>query len=211
MIVVTSFLEIPNYYIAWSCPIVFTQGNSFLWQLCLVPLEPSPHADAGLRLLSPSSCLDKGLYVQTQLVCQILLSYCSSGQNIGVAKKKLKRKSGLQNQKQHLLPPHPASKNLGVSHILQAPQPAFFFFFAVVIQSLSHVQLFATPWTAARRASLSFTIFWSLLKLMSIESGMSSNHFILLLLPPIFPSIRVFSNESALLIRQAKYWSFTSH
>ena len=70
---------------------------------------------------------------------------------------------------------------------------------------LSHVWLFATPWTAARQASLSFTIFWSLLQLMSIKSVMSSNHLILchplLLLPEIFPSIRVFSNELALHIR----------
>ena len=71
-------------------------------------------------------------------------------------------------------------------------------------QSLSHVQLFATPWTAARQASLSITNSWSLLKFMSIESVMPSKHLILchpLLPPPIFPSIRVFSNESALCIR----------
>ena len=71
-----------------------------------------------------------------------------------------------------------------------------------VIQSLSCIWLFVTPWTAAHQASLSFTISWSLLKLMSIESVMPSNHLILchplLLLPSIFPSIRVFSNESAL-------------
>ena len=70
-----------------------------------------------------------------------------------------------------------------------------------------------TPWTAARKSSLSITNSWSLLKLMSIESVMPSNHFILchpfLLLPPIFPSIRVFSNESALHIRWPKYWSFS--
>ena len=76
-----------------------------------------------------------------------------------------------------------------------------------------HVQLFATPWTAARLASLSITNSWSLPKLMSIESVMPSNHLILccpLLLPPsIFPSIRVFSNESALPIRWPKYWSFS--
>ena len=69
-----------------------------------------------------------------------------------------------------------------------------------VVQLLSHVRLFATPWTVARQASLSFTIFQSLLKLRSIESVMPSNHLILcrplLLLPSIFPSIRVFSNES---------------
>ena len=81
------------------------------------------------------------------------------------------------------------------------------------VQSLSRVQLFVTPWTAAHQASLSFTISWSLLKLMSIESVMPSNHIILccplLLLPSIFPSIRVFSNESALHIRWPKYWSIS--
>ena len=78
----------------------------------------------------------------------------------------------------------------------------------VTVQSLSHVPLFAIPWTAARQACLSFTISWSLLKLMSIESVMPSNHLILccplLFLPSIFPSIRVFSNESALHIRRPK-------
>ena len=77
----------------------------------------------------------------------------------------------------------------------------------------SHVQLFATPWTAACQASLSITISQSLLKLMSNESVMLSNHRILcrplLLLPSIFPSIRVFSNESVLHIRWPKYWSFS--
>ena len=81
------------------------------------------------------------------------------------------------------------------------------------VQSLSHVQLFVTPWTAACQASLSITNSQSLLKLMSIESVMPSNHLILchpLLLPPsIFPSIRVFSSESALCIRWPKYWSFS--
>ena len=84
---------------------------------------------------------------------------------------------------------------------------------AVAFRSLSRVQLFATPWTAARQASLSITISLSLLKLMSTESVMPSNHLILchplLLLPSIFPSIRVFANESALCIRGPKYWSFT--
>ena len=82
----------------------------------------------------------------------------------------------------------------------------------VVVQSLNHVRLFATPWTGAHQANLSFTIPQSLLKLMSIELVMPSNHLILccplLLLPSIFPSIRVFSNESALCIRWPKYWSF---
>ena len=81
------------------------------------------------------------------------------------------------------------------------------------VQSLSHVQQFVTPWTAAHQASLSITNSQSLLKLMSIESMMPSNHLILccplLRLPSIFPSIRVFSNESALLIRWPKYWSFS--
>ena len=81
------------------------------------------------------------------------------------------------------------------------------------VQSLSRVQLFATPWTAARQASLSITNSRSLLKLMSIEPKMPSNHPILcrplLLLPSIFPSIRVFSNESVLRIRWPKYWSFS--
>ena len=80
------------------------------------------------------------------------------------------------------------------------------------VQSLSHVRLFVTPWTAACQASLSITNSWSLLKLMSIESVMTSNHLILcrrLLPPSIFPSIKVFSNKSALHIRWPKYWSFS--
>ena len=81
------------------------------------------------------------------------------------------------------------------------------------VQSLSHVRLFATPWTTARQASLSIINSWSPPKPMSIESVMPSNHLILcrplLLLPSIFPSIRVFSNESALRIRWPKCWSFS--
>ena len=81
------------------------------------------------------------------------------------------------------------------------------------VQSLSHIWLFATPWTTARQASLSITSSQSLLKLMSIGLVMSSNHLILcypLLHPPsIFPSIRVFSNESVLRIRWPNYWSFS--
>ena len=84
---------------------------------------------------------------------------------------------------------------------------------AVVLESLSHVQLFVTPWTAAHQASLFFTIFWSLFRLTSIESVMPFYHLILcrplLLLPSIFPSIRVFSNELALCGRWPKYWSFS--
>ena len=82
---------------------------------------------------------------------------------------------------------------------------------SVQFSSLSHVRLFATPWTAAHQASLSITKSWSLFKLMSIESMMPSNHLILcspLLLPPsIFPSIRVFSKQSVFRIRWPKYWS----
>ena len=80
------------------------------------------------------------------------------------------------------------------------------------IHSLSSVQLFTTPWTPAGQASLSITKSWSLLNLMSIELVMSSNHLILcshLLLLSIFPSIRVFSNESELYIRWPKHWSFS--
>ena len=81
------------------------------------------------------------------------------------------------------------------------------------VQSLSRVQLFTTPWATARQASLSITISRSSPRLMSVESVMPSNHLILcrplLLLPPILPSISVFSNESALHIRWPKYWSFS--
>ena len=81
------------------------------------------------------------------------------------------------------------------------------------VQSLSHVRLFVTPCTAAHQASLSITNSWSLLKLRSIESVMPSNHLILchllLLLPSVFPSIRVVSNESVLPIRWPEYWSFS--
>ena len=81
------------------------------------------------------------------------------------------------------------------------------------VQSLSRVRLFAIPWTATLQASLSFTNSWSLLKFMSIKSVMPSNHLILchplLLMPSIFPTIRVFSYESVLPIRWPKYWSFS--
>ena len=82
-----------------------------------------------------------------------------------------------------------------------------------LVQLLSHVWLFATQWTEACQASLSFTISWSLLRFMSIELIMKYNHLVLchplLLLPSIFPSIRVFSNESALCITWPKYWNFS--
>ena len=81
------------------------------------------------------------------------------------------------------------------------------------VQSLSHIRLFATPWIAARQASLSITNFWSSLRLTSIESVMPSSHLILcrslLLLPPIPPSIRVFSDELTLHMRWPKNWSFS--
>ena len=81
------------------------------------------------------------------------------------------------------------------------------------VQSLSRLRLFATPWITAHQASLSITISWSSLRLKSIESMMPSSHLILgrplLLLPPIPPSIRVFSNKSVLLMRWPEYWSFS--
>ena len=95
---------------------------------------------------------------------------------------------------------------LTVLHLAQWHAPP------VAVQSLRCVQFFETPWTAAHQASLYFTISWSLPKLRCIESAMPSNHLILccslLLLPSIFPSIRVFSNESAFNMRWPKYWSF---
>ena len=102
-----------------------------------------------------------------------------------------------------------ASPSLEFSCELQA---SLVFFSSV--QSLSRVQLFTTPWTTAYQASLSITNSLSLLKLLSIRSVMPSNHLILcwplLLLPSIFPSISVFSNESVLCIRWPKYWSFST-
>ena len=90
---------------------------------------------------------------------------------------------------------------------------SIYFLIPLIVQLLSCAQLFAVPWTEAHQASLSFTLSQSLRKLMSIKSMMPSNHPILccplLLLPSIFPSIRVFSNESALRIRWPKYWSFS--
>ena len=95
----------------------------------------------------------------------------------------------------------------------EALKAIFLNYFAfVVAQSLSHVWLFAPPWTVARQASLSSTISWSLLRFLPIESVMISNHIIIccpLLSPSVFPSLRVFSSELALRIRWPKYWSFS--
>ena len=106
-----------------------------------------------------------------------------------------------------LLPAH--GETGGEAHRCPTPRAGW----VAVVQSLSPVQLFATPWTATCQASLSFTISQSLLKLVSIQSVMPSNHLILcrslLLLPSIIPSIRVFVNESVLHIRWPKYWSFS--
>ena len=106
--------------------------------------------------------------------------------------------------------PHPwKSANLSVVISMMNLLTTYFSSF----QSLTCVRLFMTPWTAACQASLSITNSWSLFKLMSIESVMPSNHLILchplLLLPSIFPSIRIFLNESVLRIRRPKYWSFS--
>ena len=106
---------------------------------------------------------------------------------------------------------HPRDK----SHLIMVYNPFNMLLNSVSVQfsSISHVWLFATPWIAARQASLSITNSQSSLKLMSIESVMPSSHLILcrplLLLPPIPPSIRVFSNESTLHMRWPKYWSFS--
>ena len=100
-----------------------------------------------------------------------------------------------------------------VNHLERLTELKHFTYESVlVVQSLSHVQFFVTSWTAAHQAHLSFSISWTLLKFMSIEPVMPYNHFILccpLLLPSIYPSIRVFSNELALPIRRSKYWSFS--
>ena len=111
-------------------------------------------------------------------------------------------------------PPHPLSSPSPASNFSQHQGLLYWIVLNkgvfLIVQSLSHVWLFATPWTVAHQASLSFTISQSLLKFLSIQSVMPSNHLILsplFLLPSIFPSIRVFSNESALRIRWPKYWS----
>ena len=101
---------------------------------------------------------------------------------------------------------------MGLAPLYKRPQRACSPLLPCVVQLLGHVQIFVTPWTAARQDSLSFTVSQSLLKLMSIKSVMPSNRLILcrpLLLPSIFPRIRVFSNESAHRIRWPKYLSFT--
>ena len=94
----------------------------------------------------------------------------------------------------------------------QVPGYGVVIFYVVIVQLLSHVRLFMTPWTAACQASLFFTISQSLLKFMSIEFMVLFNHLIIchpfLLLPSIFLSIKVFSSESALCIRWVKYWNF---
>ena len=99
----------------------------------------------------------------------------------------------------------------GLTFSLPAPPPRWVV--VVIVQLLSRVRLFAIPWTATRQAPLSFTIPGNLLKLMSIESVMLPNHLIvycsLLLLPSLFPSIKVFSNELTLHIRGPKYWNFS--
>ena len=107
---------------------------------------------------------------------------------------------------------HSRKEGMGVDYIINLPLSVVLLWFSSV-QSLSRVQLFATPWTAARRASLSITNSRNLLELMSNQSMMPSNDLILyrplLLLPSIFPSIGVFSNESVIHIRWPRYWGFS--
>ena len=104
-------------------------------------------------------------------------------------------------------------KRKDISCLIFSPAFASFSLKITLVQLLSRVRLFATPWITARQPSLSITNSWSSFKLMSIKSVMPSSHLILchpfLLLPPIPPSIRVFSSESALLMRWPKYWSFS--
>ena len=124
---------------------------------------------------------------------------------------RVKKETTTENQSQLT---QPAAYRKRMSHVGMFPSLSLLEDWALSsVQSLSHVRLFATPQTAARQASLSITNSQSLLKLMSIESVMPFNHLILchplLLLPSIFPSIRVFSNESALCIRWPNYWSFS--
>ena len=106
-----------------------------------------------------------------------------------------------------------SSRPRGCNHVSCIGRWILYHWVTSSIQLLSHVQLFANPWTTAHQASLSITNSQSLLKLMFIESVMPSNHLILcrslLLLPSIFPRIRIFSNESVLYIRWPKYWSFS--
>ena len=106
-----------------------------------------------------------------------------------------------------------ARRAKSVTELLHLTQKTTFSTATLSVQSLSRVRLFVTRWTAAHQASLSITNSWSLLKIMSLELVMPSNHLILchlLLLPPsVFPSIRVFSNQSVLRIRWPKYWSFS--
>ena len=106
-----------------------------------------------------------------------------------------------------------SSRKTSISALLTMPKPLTVWITISSVQSLSRVRLFATPWIEARQASLSISNSWSSLKLMPIESVMPSSHLILchplLLLPPIRPSIRVFSNESTLHMRWPKYWSFS--
>ena len=100
---------------------------------------------------------------------------------------------------------------MAISKFTLVLNPNIFLFELVYVLFNGSVRLFATPWTAAHQASLSFTISWSLLKLMSIELVMPSNRLILChsLLPSVFPYIKVFSSESALHIKWPKYWSFS--
>ena len=119
-----------------------------------------------------------------------------------------------QDWKRSVFIPIPKKGNAKECHChISGPNSQLILSACLFVQSLSSVWFFASPWTAAWQASLSFSISWSLLKPMSIESVMPCNHLIichpLLLLPSIFPSIRVFSNESAIYIRWPKYWSFS--
>ena len=118
----------------------------------------------------------------------------------------------LKSSHPHLLPLSPKVCSLHLC-LLCRPACGIVVTIFLVVQLLSHIRLFVMPWTVACQTFLSFAMSWSLLKLMSIESVMPSNHLVhchpLLLLPSVFPSIGVFSNESVLRIRWPKYWCFS--
>ena len=161
--------------------------------MCPHPEPRSPPRPSGLSQYTssecPVSCMELGLVIYSHLV--IYMFQCWS----------------LKYTHSHL-PQSPNLFFLSVSLAVSCIGSSF-----SSVQLLSHVRHFATPWTAAHQASLPITNSQSLPKLMSIKSVMPCNHLILyrplLLLPSIFPSIRVFSNESVLHIRWPKYWSFS--
>ena len=172
------------------------------------PLSQWCHSAISSNIVPFSSCLQSfpasGFFLMSQL-------FVSEGQSMFLLKTVencgCRRRSSRGHDHQLTERPDLAGQS-GAPHLIAWCSVRF-----SSVQSLSRVRLFATPWIAARQASLSITISRSSLKLISIESGMAPSHLIfcclLLLLPPIPPSIRVFPNESTLRMRWPKYWSFS--